>query len=83
MDDFGPYKLSTIGWWIASRWVGDRQLRFASGRRSKADVLFMQALIEAGEFRPVIDRTFPIEEVAEAHRYVETWHKVGNVVLTF
>jgi NADPH:quinone reductase-like Zn-dependent oxidoreductase len=81
--DFGPYKLSTLGWWIASRWIGDRQLRFASGRRSKADVLFMQALIEGGEFRPVIDRTFPIHEVAEAHRYVETWHKVGNVVLTF
>ena len=81
--DFGPHKLSTLWWWIASRWIGDRQLRFASGRRSKADVLFMQALIEAGEYRPVIDRTYPLEQVADAHRHVETWHKVGNVVLTF
>jgi NADPH:quinone reductase-like Zn-dependent oxidoreductase len=81
--DFGPYKLETFAMWIGSRWIGDRRLRFANGRRSKADVLFMQELIEAGEFRPVIDRTYPMDQVAEAHRYVETWHKAGNVVLTF
>jgi NADPH:quinone reductase-like Zn-dependent oxidoreductase len=81
--DFGPHKLETLVMWIGSRWVGDRRLRFANGRRSKADVLFMQELIEAGEFRPVIDRTYPMDQAAEAHRYVETWHKTGNVVLTF
>jgi NADPH:quinone reductase-like Zn-dependent oxidoreductase len=43
----------------------------------------MKELIEAGAYRPVIDRTYPVEQVADAHRYVETWHKVGNVVLTF
>ncbi|HJW75139.1 MAG TPA: zinc-binding dehydrogenase [Thermoleophilia bacterium] len=43
---------------------------------------FMKELIEAGAYRPVIDRTYPMERVAEAHRYVETWHKTGNVVLT-
>ena len=42
----------------------------------------MKELIEAGEYRPVIDRTYPMDQVADAHRYVEAWHKVGNVVLT-
>lgn len=80
--DFGPYKLETLVMAIATLRFGSRRLRFASGRRSKADVQFMKKLIEAGAHRPVIDRTYPMERVAEAHRYVETWHKTGNVVLT-
>jgi NADPH:quinone reductase-like Zn-dependent oxidoreductase len=80
--DFGPHKLETLVMWIASRWVGSRRLRFGSGRRSKADVLLMKELIEAGAYKPVIDQTYPMEQVAEAHRRVESWHKVGNVVLT-
>jgi NADPH:quinone reductase-like Zn-dependent oxidoreductase len=80
--DFGPYKLETLVMWMASRWLGSRRLKFASGGPSKADVQFMKGLIEAGAYRPVIDRTYPMEQVAEAHRYVETWHKTGNVVLT-
>jgi NADPH:quinone reductase-like Zn-dependent oxidoreductase len=80
--DFGPYKLETLVMVIATRWLGSRRLKFAAGRRSKADVQFMKGLIEAGAYRPVIDKTYPIERVAEAHRHVETWHKTGNVVLT-
>jgi NADPH:quinone reductase-like Zn-dependent oxidoreductase len=81
--DFGPYKLETLVMAIASRWVGSRRLKFASGRRLPADVLYMKDLIEAGAYRPVIDRTYPMEQAADAHRRVETWHKAGNVVLTF
>jgi NADPH:quinone reductase-like Zn-dependent oxidoreductase len=51
-------------------------------RQPKTDVFFLKGLVEAGKFRPVIDRRYPLEEVIEATRYVESQKKVGNVVLT-
>jgi NADPH:quinone reductase-like Zn-dependent oxidoreductase len=80
--DFGPHKLHTLVMWPLSRWVGSRRLTFGSGQRSKADVLLMKELIEAGAYRPVIDRVYPMDQVVDAHRRVESWRKVGNVVLT-
>jgi len=51
-------------------------------RYTKEDVLFLKQLIDAGEYRAVIDRTYPLEEVVAATKYVETEQKTGNVVLT-
>jgi NADPH:quinone reductase-like Zn-dependent oxidoreductase len=67
---------------LLTRWFGDKRVGMGITRYSKEDVRLVKELLESGSYRPVIDRTYPLEEVVEAARYVETGQKTGNVVLT-
>jgi NADPH:quinone reductase-like Zn-dependent oxidoreductase len=66
---------------LATRFVGSKRARLGIGRYRNEDLLLVKELVEAGEYRPVIDRSYGLDEVVEATRYVESGQKTGNVVL--
>jgi NADPH:quinone reductase-like Zn-dependent oxidoreductase len=69
-----------LGLWTSR--FGDRKVMFKlPPRYTQKDVVLIKELMEAGSYRPVIDRVYPIEDVVEAASYVETQQKIGNVVL--
>jgi len=67
---------------LLSRWFGSKRVTLPIPKYTKQNVLLLKELIEAGSYRAVIDRSYPLEHVVEATRYVETGQKTGNVVLT-
>jgi NADPH:quinone reductase-like Zn-dependent oxidoreductase len=79
MDLGFMYHVPLLG--LITRFVGSRRATLGLGRYRKEDLALVKELVEAGKYRPVIDRRYMLDEVVEANRYVESGQKTGNVVL--
>jgi NADPH:quinone reductase-like Zn-dependent oxidoreductase len=88
LDAGGTYVTMDLGFMyhvplvsLGTRFLGSRRAKLGIGRYRKEDLLLVSDLVEAGKYRPVIDRTYALAEVVEAVGYVESGQKTGNVVL--
>lgn len=79
--DLGP-RMSAPRQAIWTKFVGSKQVLVPIPKYSKKWVVRFKELVEAGRYRPVIDRTYSLDQIVEATRYVSSGQKIGNVVLT-
>jgi len=69
-----------LGPWISM--TGSKKVGSLNGKPNQKDLIFMNELLEAGKVVPVIDKRFPLSEVAEAFRYFGEGHAQGKIVIT-
>lgn len=79
--DLGPLSQNPL-LVLATRFSRGRRVLFPIPRIDREMVEYLKRVVESGQFTPVVDRTYPLEEIVDAYRYVETQQKIGNVVIT-
>ena len=76
-----PIAMRMLGAMAWSR-LGRRRMSMMMAKGGREDLIFLTKLIEAGTVTPVVDRTYPLREIADAMRYLELGHARGKVVIT-
>ena len=81
-SDLGPLSQNPILGLITPLFGGRRVMFPIPPRLGSEELRYLRGLLESGAFKPVVDRRYPLDEIVEAYRYVETGRKIGNVVIT-
>lgn len=79
--DLGP-RAQNLALIPLTRWYGDHRVRLPLPTDARAHVLHVRDLLASGGLRPVVDRTYPLDDIVEAYRYVESEQTLGTVVIT-